>query len=159
MKKLIIKNIGLPNIKIVFSILFILLFTYCNQRNSIKYIRFIYLDKTTLTPIIIDSCKNIYHYKSIKDTTIYDREIIDTLSSILDDLEPIVNDYNRIDYRLICMIILENGDTTGFCTGGFDGIRYNKEYVNSPRLFKLINKILYSDSIFISSPKKPKASE
>ena len=148
MKRLKSKKYGHLNYRLFLPFLVTFLFPSCKSNNidtnDISYVKFYYLPKHTLSPISIDSCKKIYHYHFLKDTIINDRATLDSLKFILSNLSCREDTNYRIDFRLIGMVVLDNGDTIGFCSGEYSGIEYNsRQMEDTPKFFHFIDKVVY----------------
>ena len=142
-------------LKVSFIILITSSYSGCNKQPQIQRLEIYYLHFMTSTMLPVDSCFKIFHYNH-QDTLIVNSKVLKNLNSIIGNLEPAQNNFHH-DFRIACLLIMENGDSNQLCLNTMGGIRYNKTNMkDSEELFYFFNNLLYNDSLSKHFWNKPK---
>jgi len=151
-KRLIIALNVLLNVSLVF-----LLFSSQVEtiRGKIIKAEIYYMNFMAETPIAVDSCYKVFRYMP-KDSLITDSRTLTRLNDLINNLK-IKHKKTNYNFRIACLLIMENGDSNQLCLNIMGGIRYNKTNMkDSEELFYFFNNLLYSDSLSRHFWNKPK---
>lgn len=129
-------------------VIMVFLIIYSCSSPNIDKIEIIYLPKDLNTPISIDSCYKMYNYHYLmSDTIIKNTDFNRKLQIEINRLETDKSNSSKsIDFRIACLIIMENGDTNRLGLNTLGGIKYNDIVMkDSPNLFYLFDITLYKN--------------
>lgn len=143
---------GLLKVSLVF-----LLFPSQVETNRGKIIRaeIYYMGFMVETPVAVDSCYKVFGYMH-NDTVITDSTTLIQLSDLINNMK-IKHKKTHHNFRIACLLIMENGDSNQLCLNTMGGVRYNKTTMkDSEELFYFFNNLLYSDSLSKHFWNKPK---